>query len=108
MKTHLATLRHTFAGVAVGLFVFSGAPSFSAPPVSPQLVRTSAAPQSRLERCYQVHQAKSHALEDPADYGVEEFTQEIMPMMVRKSKLDTADANAVLAYLLASRKISPP
>ena len=110
-RRDLATLRRTLAGVAVGLLVFSCAPSFSAPPVSPQLVKTSPAPQSRLERGYQVHQAKCakcHAFEDPADYGVEELTKEIMPVMARKSKLDAADADAVLAYLLAARKMPPP
>ena len=107
----LANLRHSLAGVAVGLLVFSCAPSFSAPPVSPQLVKTSPAPQSRLERGYQVHQAKCakcHAFENPADYGVEELTDEIMPVMARKSKLEPADADAVLAYLLAARKLPPP
>ena len=107
----LANLRHSLAGVAVGLLVFSCAPSFSAPPVSPQLVKTSPAPQSRLERGYQLHQAKCakcHAFENPADYGVEELTDEIMPVMARKSKLEPADADAVLAYLLAARKLPPP
>ena len=106
----LANLRHSLAGVAVGLLVLSCAPSFSAPPVSPQLVKTSPAPQSRLERGYQVHQAKCakcHAFENPADYGVEELTDEIMPVMARKSKLEPADADAVLAYLLAARKLPP-
>ena len=106
----LATFRHALAGVAVGLLVFSCAPSFSAPPVSPQLVKTSPAPQSRLERGYQLHQAKCakcHAFENPADYGVEELTHEIMPVMARKSKLEAADADAVLAYLLAARKLPP-
>lgn len=110
-RNSLATFRHALAGVAVGLLAFSCAPSFSAPPISPQLVKTSPAPQSRLERGYQLHQAKCakcHAFENPADYGVEELTDEIMPVMARKSKLEPADADAVLAYLLAARKLPPP
>ena len=103
--------RHAFAGVAVSLLVFSCAPGFTAPPVSPQLVKTSPAPQSRLERGYQVHQAKCakcHPFENPTDYEVGELTLEIMPAMARKAKLEPADSEAVLAYLLAARKLPPP
>lgn len=106
-----AAVRHALAVAAVALLVFSCAPGYRAPPVSPQLVKTSPAPQSRLERGYQLHQAKCakcHPFEDPAAYGVEELSHEIMPDMARKSKLEPADAQAVLAYLLAVRKLPPP
>ncbi len=103
--------RHALAGVAVSLLVFACAPGFTAPPVSPQLVKTSPAPPSRLERGYQLHQAKCakcHPFENPVDYEVNELTREIMPVMARKAKLEPADAQAVLAYLLAVRKLPPP
>lgn len=60
---------------------------------------------------YQLHQAKyakCHAFENLADYGADALTHEIMPVMARKSKLEPADAAAVLAYLLAVRKLPPP
>jgi mono/diheme cytochrome c family protein len=110
-RRHLTAVRHALAGVAVALLVFSCAPGYTAPPVSAQLAKASPTPQSRLERGYQVHQAKCakcHPFEDPADYAVDELTHEIMPEMARKSKLEPADAQAVLAYLLAARKLPPP
>ena len=110
-RSNMAAVRHALAGAAVALLVFSCAPGYTAPPVSPQLVNTSPAPQSRLERGYQLHQAKCakcHPFENPADYGVAELTDDIMPVMARKSKLEPADAQAVLAYLLAVRKVPSP
>lgn len=110
-RCHLVAVRPALAVVGLALLVFSCAPGYTAPPVSGQLVKASRAPQSRLERGYQVHQAKCakcHPFEDPAGYGADELTHEIMPEMARKSKLDPADAQAVLAYLLAASKMPPP
>jgi mono/diheme cytochrome c family protein len=81
-------------------------PSYVAPPVTAALAQRSKAPVSELQRGHEVHQAKCakcHAFEDPADYGVAELRDEIMPVMARKAKLDSADEKAVLAYLLAVR-----
>jgi mono/diheme cytochrome c family protein len=98
--------------VMVGAQVFLACgPGYVAPPVSPQLVKASGAPMSRIERGYVVHQAKCakcHAFEDPADYGIDELRDEIMPVMARKSKLNDADSAAVLAYLLAARSLPVP
>lgn len=110
-RRYFATICHALAGGVVVLLVLSCAPGFTAPPVSGQFAKVSASPQSKLERGYQIHQAKCakcHPFENPADYGVDELTREIMPVMARKSKLEPADAQAVLAYLLAARKLPPP
>lgn len=103
-------IRHTLAGVAVALLPGSCEPGYIAPPVSGQLVKVSRSPASLLERGYIVHQAKCaecHPFENPADYKPDELRDDIMPTMARKSKLDTADAEAVLAYLLAARRMPP-
>jgi mono/diheme cytochrome c family protein len=110
-RYHLVAVRPALAVVGLALLVVSCAPGYTAPPVSAQLAKASPTPQSRLERGYQVHQAKCakcHPFEDPADYEVAALTHEIMPVMARKSKLEPADAQAVLAYLLAARKLPPP
>ena len=103
--------RHALAGVAVVLLMFSCGPSYKAPAVTPQLVKVARAPVSRLERGYTIHQvkcAKCHPFENPVNYTVAELTDDIMPEMARKSKLTPADSEAVLAYLLAARKLPPP
>lgn len=104
------TVRHALAGLALALLTFSCGPGYHTPPVTPQLVKSSRAPLSTLERGYTLHQAKCakcHSFENPADYEVAELTHEIMPEMARKAKLDPVDAQAVLAYLLAARKRPP-
>ena len=104
---HTKALRRTLAGTALALVTACG-PTYLAPAVSPELVRKSPAPQTRLERGYEVHMlkcAKCHAFENPADYGEDELEFDIMPEMARKSKLSDSDADAVLAYLLAARKM---
>lgn len=101
-------LRHTLAGVAIVLLPGSCGPAYLAPPVTRQLVQVSSAPTSVLERGYIIHQekcAKCHPFEDPAKYEVAELTHEIMPEMRRKSKIDSADEQAVLAYLIAARQL---
>ena len=83
-------------------------PGYQAPPVDTQLVKIARTSVSRLERGYVVHQAKCakcHPFEDPADYEPAELRNEIMPEMARKSKIDMADEEAVLAYLLAARQL---
>ena len=103
-------IRHTLAGVAIALLPGSCGPGYMAPPVGPQLVKISRSPASLLERGYVVHQAKCakcHPFENPANYQPEQLARDIMPVMARKSKLDAADAEAVLAYLLAARQIPP-
>ena len=85
--------------------------SYLSPPVNPQMVEQSRYPKDVLERGYVVHQqkcAKCHGYEDPANYDVEELTDEILPTMVRKSKLGLADEKAVTAYLLAARQVPRP
>lgn len=96
------------AGVAIVLLPTSCGPGYVAPPVTPQLVKISRAPITELERGFAIHQAKCakcHGFENPADYEAGELTHEIMPKMARKAKLDMADEKAVLAYLLAARKM---
>lgn len=103
-------VRHALAGVAIALLPGSCSPGYMAPPVGPQLVKISRSPASLLERGYVVHQnkcAKCHPFENPADYEPDQLARDIMPAMARKSKLDTADADAVLAYLLAARQFAP-
>lgn len=113
MRSHPAAvriLRHALGGVAVALLVLSCGPGYTVPPVSPQLAKISPSPVSQLERGYSVHQAKCakcHPFENPADYEAGELTREIMPVMARKAKLAPADAQAVLAYLLAARQLPP-
>lgn len=94
--------------LAVAVSQTSCGPGYQAPPVDPQLVKIAKSPVSRLERGYVVHQAKCakcHSFEDPANYDPVELRDEIMPEMARKSKLDLADQEAVLAYLLAARQM---
>ncbi len=65
-------------------------------------------PVSELERGHALHQtkcAKCHGFENPADYEIDELTDDIMPEMARKAKLDMVGEKAVLAYLLAARKM---
>lgn len=101
-------IRHTLAGVAIALLPASCGPGYLAPPVTPQLVRMSQSPASQLEHGFVVHKAKCakcHPFENPANYSEEELSRDIMPTMARKSKLDAADHQAVLAYLLAARNM---
>jgi mono/diheme cytochrome c family protein len=100
--------RHSFLAVAIALLPGACAPAYQAPPVSAPLVAASLQPASTLERGYQIHQvkcAKCHPFENPAHYDEIELKEEIMPVMARKSNLDRADGDAVLAYLLAARKL---
>lgn len=102
--------RHSPAALAVMLLTGACTPAYNAPPVSPQLAGVARQPASLLERGYVAHQAKCakcHPFEDPAKYGETELREEIMPVMARKAKLDHADQEAVLAYLLAARKLPP-
>ncbi len=96
-------------GAVFALFAVSCGSSYKAPPITPQLAKISPAPVTELERGFFIHQAKCakcHAFENPADYEVRELSQEIMPQMARKAKLADTDEKAVLAYLLAARKIN--
>lgn len=103
-------LRQSLTGAALALLSGACGPApYTAPPVTPQLVKTSSAPAALLERghfLYQAKCAKCHAFENPAHYGTAELTHRIMPDMARKSKLDPAGQQAVLAYLLAARNAS--
>ena len=104
-------IRPLLTGVAVTLLICSCGPAYLAPPVTPKLVKVSRSPVSSLNRGYEVHQAKCakcHSFQDPSDFEIEELTEEIMPDMARKSKLDPADEKAVLHYLLAARQVPPP
>lgn len=81
---------------------------YQSPPVSPAMRKYSKANSALLERGYVVHQAKCakcHPFEDPARYTPDELRTEVMPPMARKSKLDAADEQAVLEYLLAARQL---
>ena len=101
-------VRHTLAGVAILLFPASCGPGYQAPPVNAQLVKIAGIPVSQLERGHLIHQAKCakcHPFEDPAQYSADDLTFDIMPTMARKSKIDVADEQAVLEYLLAARKM---
>ncbi len=96
------------AGAAVALMAGACGPGYVAPAVTPQLAKISRSPQTLLERGHSIHQAKCakcHSFENPANYEVAELSDEIMPKMARKSKLDAADERAVLVYLLASRQL---
>lgn len=93
--------------LALGLVVAACAPGFIAPPVTPELASRSRTPAATLARGYALHEAKCakcHAYENPANYPLDELRDEIMPSMARKSKLAPAEAEAVLAYLLAARE----
>lgn len=99
------------AGVALALLPGACSPAYLAPPVSPQLAALSPAAPSLLERGYQVHQAKCancHPYENPARHPPATLTRKILPEMAHKAKLDPADQQAVLAYLLAARQLPPP
>jgi hypothetical protein len=103
--------RHILAGVAVLPLVSSCGPSYQAPPVTGDLVRISRSSSELLERGYIVHQqkcAKCHPFENPAHYDEDELIEDIMPDMAEKSKLDAADEKAVLAYVLAVRRMPQP
>jgi hypothetical protein len=85
-------------------------PGYQAPPVTPQLVKIAKSPATELERGFAIHQvkcAKCHSFENPADYEIDELKFEIVPEMAKKAKLNTVDEKAVLAYLLAARKLPP-
>ncbi|MEO8616676.1 MAG: hypothetical protein ABI600_16145 [Luteolibacter sp.] len=101
-------LRPALLSGAIALLAASCGPSYLAPPVTPQLIKISLAPVTELERGFAIHQAKCakcHSFENPADYAISELSHEIIPEMARKAKLDMADEKAVLAYLLAARKM---
>jgi mono/diheme cytochrome c family protein len=103
-------IRRTLGSAAIMLLAGSCAPSWNAPPVSAPLMAFSKAPVSEIERGYQIHQAqcaKCHPYEDPAHYDPVELADDIIPVMARKSKLGKADEEAVLAYLLAARRMTP-
>lgn len=104
--------RHAVIGVAALLVpVACSVTGYQAPPVSPAMMSHSRATAAVLGRGFSVHQAKCgkcHPLEDPANYSPEELRYDVMPTMARKSKLDAADAQAVLEYLLAARQVPPP
>ena len=104
--------RRVLLGAAVLLLpVGCGMMGYQSPPVSPALQKYSKATSTMLERGYVVHQAKCakcHPFENPADYTPEELRSDVMPAMARKSKLDAADEEAVLEYLLAARQLPPP
>ncbi|MBC8126982.1 MAG: hypothetical protein H8M99_07550 [Gloeobacteraceae cyanobacterium ES-bin-144] len=100
--------RHLLAGVAIALLVVSCSTGYMAPPVSPQLLQGSRESSAILQRGYVVHQAKCakcHPFENPANYEISDLTENIVPEMASESKLNHADEQAVLAYLLAARKI---
>jgi mono/diheme cytochrome c family protein len=100
-------LLQAIAGGTLVLAAGSCGPGYVAPPVSREMVKSSRAPHSMLERGFVVHEAacaKCHPFEDPSKYDVSRFTHEIMPEMARKSKLEPVDAQAVLVYLLAARQ----
>ena len=106
----MRSFRYSLTGLALALLVFSCGPGYRTPPVTPQLVKISQAPASQIERGYSLHQAKCakcHSFENPADYEVAELTDEILPEMARKAKLNPVDAQAVLVYLLAARQLPP-
>lgn len=106
-----ASRRHIPAGMAVLLLPAACGPAYQAPPVSRELARLSRSPVAQLERGHVVHQekcAKCHPFEDPARYDEADLANRIMPEMARKSKIDAADEKAVLAYLLAARRMPPP
>lgn len=86
-------------------------PAYHAPPVEKRWTSLSRAPIPELQRGYVVHQekcAKCHPYLNPANYEEADLIADIMPAMSRKSKLDAADSAAVLAYVLAARKIPVP
>lgn len=104
--------RRVLLGAAVFLLpVGCGMMGYQAPAVSPAMKKHSRVSTAMLERGFAVHQAKCakcHPFEDPANYTPEELRSEVMPAMARKSKLDAADEEAVLEYLLAARHLPPP
>lgn len=94
--------------LAAGVLVVAGCASYVAPPVTSAFRSHSGADLALLQRGYVVHEAKCskcHPFEDPRNYAEDELRGEIMPLMVRKSKLDEADGRAVTEYLLAARRI---
>jgi mono/diheme cytochrome c family protein len=52
--------------------------------------------------------AKCHVAEPVQNYTELEWVEDIMPPMVKKTKLNAYEAEAVLAYVLAARKIPLP
>lgn len=109
----VSVLPPAIAAVTVALLAESCSPVYTAPAVTAPLVKISSTPKTQLERGYSVHQAKCakcHPFENPTAYEVDELTHEILPEMARKAKLAPADQQAVLAYLLAVRRIpqGPP
>lgn len=94
--------------LGAGLYLVAGCASYVAPPVTPDFRRHSRADAALLQRGYVVHEAKCakcHPFEDPRKYPEGELRDEIMPVMIRKSKLDEADGRAVTEYLLAARRM---
>lgn len=110
-RTHSpCPLRRALTAGAACLISSCG-PAWQAPPVEKHWTRLSHTPIPQLQRGHVVHQekcAKCHPYLNPADYGEEDLVHDIMPAMCRKSKLDAADSAAVLAYVLAARKLPPP
>lgn len=103
----LGTSVTAVVAVTLASLVLSCGSSYQTPVVTPQLAKNSSVPVSELERGYRIHQlkcAKCHTFENPTNYQVAELTHEIMPVMAKKAKLGPADAQAVLAYLLAARQ----
>ena len=111
MKVHLIQSlrrsRHLFAGVAVLMLLWSCAPGFIPPPVSPQSAARAGAAPSHLASGYVIHQAKCancHPFVNPSAYGAAQLTNEVVPRMARKSQLTATEQEAVLAYLLSARQ----
>ena len=105
-----ALLKPHFVVLLLAVLQGSCGPGYQAPPVTPQLVKIAKSPVSELERGYAIHQAKCakcHSFENPADHEISDLKYEIMPEMAKKAKLNAADEKAVLAYLLAARKMPP-
>lgn len=93
--------------LVVAMVPVACSPVFIPPaPTGEFLTRSQSSPEV-LQRGFAVHQekcAKCHNFVHPAGYSADELTHRIMPEMARKSKLNKADEQAVLAYLLAAGK----
>lgn len=85
----------------------SCAPAFNPPAPDVVLARHPQSSPDLVRRGYTVHQekcGKCHGFEDPARYSASDLAGRIIPEMSRKSKLETADQEALLAYLIAVRE----
>ena len=98
-------------GVVVCSFLFSCAPEqggiSEVPNPSPVMAQKSGTALSTLERghvVYMLHCAECHAYPLPADLQAAEFVSTV-PTMVKHSGLSDGDGRAVLAYILAVKKL---